>query len=356
MGTGFSGSDKVITGKHSFTFYQDRVRGEELIDSKEVEIVMRKSFEIKLKIPWLTKEEASGFRRIRNNLIKNYFKTEEKETNSTLFSEAFRITDNSFISKYRPVLKTHFRELEKIYKEEPLNNDKLKHSLAANNSRVIEKIFADDIGKRSGTINGTDLSHKAGMFQDSFNITYPLCDYDAEIIVDGKSDDWNDISSIFSDLKGDFRGGMKADNSGSDFVRIGLSTDRENLYIMLETADKKYRKDCRYSVYLSSMNLLRVTYYPSGGRSELIIVPKQNWNSSRKSNTVVRNDAADVIEMAVPLSQIGKNIETDNFVVKIGCEIQTTGTKKDNLDYYEFKAVIPTFYYTLSSEQGRTAN
>ena len=355
IGTGFSGSDKVITGKHLFKFYQDRGRNEELIGSEEVEIMMRRSSEIRLEIPWLTKEEALGIRTVRNSLIKNYFEAEEKQTHSSLFSEAFSITDNKFISKYRPELKTHFQELEKIYKEELLKNGNFKNSLEVNNSRIIEKVFADDIGKRSGKLNGTDLSRKAVMFQDSFNSTYPLCDYDAEIIVDGRMDDWQDISSVFVP-KGDFRSEIKTDNRGSDFVRIGLSTDRKNLYIMLETEDKKYRKDCRYSVYLSSTNLLRLSYYPEEGRSELIIVPEQNWNNSRKSNAVVSKSAADIIEMAVPLSQIKKNIETDNFVVKINCEIQTTGVKKDNIDYYEIKAVIPTFYYALSSEPGQSAN
>ena len=350
VGFGFTGSDKVVTGLHDFQFFQERINGEELIGSEKIEVKLRKSSQIKLNIPWLTDDEALSYRKIRNNIMRNVLNGEPADKSSSLISDAHKLSDNPFFSKYRKAVKEEYSELDDVINSPRISYSSYVHSIEANNFTIIDSVFRDILTKKSKTLEGTELSRKAVMFSSSFHRSYPMCSYDAAITVDGNSDDWKNISSVYNDMKGDQRTENRKLIGSVDLVRYGVAMDRKYLYLMFETAEKKYSSKHRYIVYLRNVNEIRISYYPGGNRSDLTIVPKGNWNNSRKSTAAVKKASGEVIEMAVPLSVITKNINSNTFVVDVDFRIREDKDNGEQMDISKYKAVLPTLYYDLTAE------
>ena len=350
VGLGFTGSEKIITGKHEFDFYQNRGMGDELIDSIEIEVMMRKQAVIKPSIPWLTEREALENSRIRSGLIRNYFKKENTENVNSLFTEAFDFSENSYLLKYRKGIRSFYSELKKEYFT-PLNlYKKYKKSIENSNVRIIDKIFVKDIHRRSDIVYGTDVATKLSLINTKAR-TYSsfVCDYDADITVDGKADDWEKIKSVFNDLDNDSKVKNKSNLSGFDIARAGIAIDSRYLYCMIETAGKKYRRDCSYEIIMGLKDVIQIQYFPGGGNAEAIFVPERKWKNSKEIYISLEKAVDEIIEIAIPLTEVEKYFDTESYTVDFEYNVKDKSSGK-NIDYYNLKVNIPTIYYKLTGE------
>ena len=350
VGRGFSGSDKVITGKHSFSLYQERMSGEELVYSEEIEVAMRKKSVIKAEIPWLTGKEAVELRKIQDQLFKGYFRQDREIKSDEYFNYADSFTENSFIKENRAEIINYFTELKSIYNDKADYNN-LKKCIPESNTRIYEKIFDNSLHRKSNMLSETSIPAKAGLFSKRFSNLYPVCSYDAEIEIDGKSDDWKNITSIYEDMKNDAKIKNRTDDKGSNIHRIGAAVNKDFLYLMFDAAGSSYRNDCRYSVYISNNDVLRVSYYPGGRMTEVTVAPGKVWNSSYNIKVPVKKAEGEILEIALPMSVINKYLSTDSYVTVMDFTVKNRDNSDEILDSKEVRFIVPTLYYALSADK-----
>ena len=177
---------------------------------------------------------------------------------SPFFIEADRLSGNQFLSRYRSGIRNYYSELRKQYSKPYGDYSELKNSMETSDMKIADRRILGDILKRSEEISGTELPAKTNMLFRDYSV--PSLTRDADITLDGKSDEWKNVESVDENPASNRPVKIK----GTVLSRIGAAVDSEYLYLMLETKDREYNSGYRYTLELSNIDMLRIYYDPGG--------------------------------------------------------------------------------------------
>ena len=117
---------------------------------------------------------------------------------------------------------------------------------------------------------------------------------------------------------------------------------------MVETLDRTYSRNNRYTFLLSNNNILMAQYIPQMSYSGIHLVPGKDWNRKYELSSSVKKASGEVFELAIPLSVLKKNINTETIVVDIEWIIEEEKEGWEDIDKGSVKVVLPTLYYDLA--------
>ena len=92
---------------------------------------------------------------------------------------------------------------------------------------------------------------------------------------------------------------------------------------------------------------------PEDSNTKSYIVPEKNWINRRKAGFNISSKHNEVIEIAVPLENVRKILNTDRLVTTINYfEIEENSSGNEKTDSAAFQKVIPSLYYQLNKKAG----
>ena len=155
------------------------------------------------------------------------------------------------------------------------------------------------------------------------------------------------IPTVYEDSLDDMEYKGKGKNQGYDLSRIGFACDKDKLYVMIETSDKKYSKKCKYSLFIKHYyNGIMLTYFPDKNSTYGVILSKDKV----VEKTGFYGTSRDVIEMSFPLASVQKVMETDANVIELKVLTEINDKNHADIDSRVVRLMIPTIYNRLSSD------
>ena len=295
-------------------------------------------------VPWLTDNENSILRSAENSFFSR------KNDFIQKYSEASALFSNPYFMSFRPGIKKRFEKLKKNYETgmTDIVEDKV-------DDLSVLKVFSPVIDRDINS--GNFVTRKVSRLADSVMLFNSLkdrtsftsiCSSNAEIQVDGRASDWENIPTVYEDSLDDIEYQAKGKERGYDISRIGFACDKDKLYVMIETSDKTYSRKCRYSLFLKQYyDVIILTYFPETDSTYGSVFSRDKFiEKTGRFSGVSRY----VIEMSFPLADIQKVMDTDAGVIDFKVLAEINDKKNIDIDSLGRRLLIPTIYNRLSSD------
>ncbi|RKX82543.1 MAG: hypothetical protein DRP58_10145 [Spirochaetes bacterium] len=174
-----------------------------------------------------------------------------------------------------------------------------------------------------------------------------------KITIDGRSNDWNDVASVFRDGTDDVSS-LYEQGEGQDIAWIGITADENRIYFAIETVSKIYRKDRFYLVHIISKDLLDLRYDGRDDMFRMTLVQNGDWNKNKwydTSDSSLRGQINEILEMSFPIDKIEEMIQPLVGTVKLDFIIQRSSDPYYHMDLFSVRCVLPSIYYAFRAEE-----
>ncbi|MGL1891790.1 MAG: hypothetical protein OCD02_09190 [Spirochaetaceae bacterium] len=233
--TGVFTIEKIPSGVHQVAVTQNRPLGLH-VATHDIVIDEKINNQIPIPITLITKEESIIFNNADNNLRNA---TLEENINSTsIFEDINILTSSTFFKEFRPDI------VYKYEKWKSLINDIKDYSNQTDKN--IRKRGSNSIwNKQANPIVDNIVVSLTSQFEIKPDrkllkkVNKILPDFKT-ITIDGKADDWEDVTSGYLDPIGDSNLTSFKSKKGSDIIEVKYAIDTKYLYIMLRSADEQY--------------------------------------------------------------------------------------------------------------------
>ncbi len=167
---------------------------------------------------------------------------------------------------------------------------------------------------RNFTNNSVSLSSQyqiALQTSEALNLNMNLLADIRTITLDGKSDDWDLVSDYISDPVGDIITPANIDQKGRDIVSVKAAIDNDNLYLMMQTSDNKYKiPNTVYSFHIGE-NPVILAHFST--YSKEFWVSKYYSHTNNKvweyMTTKIKYAIGSVFEISIPIKDLFKATE-----------------------------------------------
>ena len=340
--------DRMPAGVHKLAVSQERPLG---LHEAIHEIVVEEEIEnrIGLPIPNITGEEITVFNQGDRYLT---LASMGKEPGMPLaMNNLYSLVDTPFFQQYRAGLVDKYETWVSMLDAEIAFSNKSDSMKVSQYIRSLwysenQKGVSNNIVSLSSQFERLLLSKEQ---LEANNIFIPTI---KTIKLDGREDDWGNVSTVFIDRTGDF---YKAydENAGQDISWVGVAADENRFYFAMETASKIYRNDCQYRMEIKSTNMVELRYNGSSTFAEVKIVQNNDWNNAKYLNSEdspVRGNKGEIVELSYPLDQIEKWLEYFNGSAQLVFSIRTAFDPWTILDTITVQVVFPSIYNAFRAE------
>ncbi len=334
--------ERMPAGVHELAIWQDRPFGvyETVHD---IEVVEEKENRIDIPLPNIVGEEIAVFSQADRYLT---LLSMGKETDVVLaMNNLNSLLETSFFLDFRSDLVEKYKTW--VVKLEGKINylDKLERFSVSQyikpfwNSEIHQLVFNNTVSLSSQYatlfLNQEQLKAK--------NIFVPAI---KTIKVDGKADDWGNVSTVFKDRTDDFSKGYEK-GKGQDIAWVGVAVDENRLYFAMETVSKIYRDDRFYIMEINIGDLLNLRYDGSDKVFKAALVRNVDWDNSKwfdSGNSLLRGRKNEIVEISFPWNQVEKWLNTNTGVCTFNFFIQRSSAPYYNVDTFSFKSFLPSIY------------
>ena len=231
--------ERMPAGVHKLAVSQERPFG--LYEAvHDIEIVEEKENRIDISLPDIVGEEIDLFTQADKYLM--FEAMQEGTVVASNLNDLNGLLETMFFQEFRSGLVQKYDRWVKMMDGEVRSLNETKHF----NVSFIERSLWDSEKKKHVFNRAGSLSSQYRLFllnkeqPKSENIFVPDI---KTIIIDGKSDDWVDVSPAIIDAVGDPDVSKIGSSKACDLVEARLAIDSDNLYVMIRSDDGKYIKD-----------------------------------------------------------------------------------------------------------------
>lgn len=290
--------NKIPSGVHKVTITQQRPFGEHIaIHDIIVEEGIRNN--IPMPITYLTTDELN----ILSEADRYFTLASISGVTDQIPESLSKVTSSNFFKEYRPQI------IEKYTKWNQRINEDLQSTIINKNSAIsrkfrtrwykenIDLVYTENVSLSEQHFRGDNR----GEYGDEIHI---IPDFKT-IYIDGKADDWNDVTSEVKDGSNDSDISLLGSIEGSDLISAKYAIDSKYLYIMMESKDKLYKIDnIVHHVVIRGKKETNIGFLLSNnewyaGKSALDGGNYADWESMRSQ---VKKKAGEIFEVAIPLS------------------------------------------------------
>ena len=172
------------------------------------------------------------------------------------------------------------------------------------------------------------------------------------IKIDGKADDWGDVSTVFKDKIGDF---LKTNKFGGeqDIDWVGIAMDNERIYFALKTVSEIYRKECMYHMNYKIENYLSFHYFgPSNIFETAKIKPNSDWSKAlwyNSKDSSIEGKIGDIIEVSFSLNQMSKWVKPYGNEIELYFNTQIASESHSVIDSVVINTILPSVFSAFRS-------
>jgi hypothetical protein len=343
--------ERVVTGTHNLTFFQDRGDGESPVASQEVVVRDGEVTTVTPLIPWLTEDELAVFDELDRQLFDLATRQDGTTAAQPLFEEALAHGSTPFMERYRRELADRYRVWRDLYENPRTPPDETytgSYNLTTRGRLGIQ--IARTMTGVPAYGAGTNLSARSSALRTETRPDH------AAIKVDGSKADWTEVTSAFSVPAGTGRQSLPERGEGDDIIWAGVATDGNRIYFALETRDRAYPRDKQYHIHIVGGSILSIGSGWGGSDrwTNVGYVPGRNWNDARwygSSDRPVRSAVGEIFEISFPLQALDDWTGTHEGKNEIQWFIQENKPDWARYDEYRQMIVLPTMEYRLTGQE-----
>ncbi|MGL1893521.1 MAG: hypothetical protein OCD02_17925 [Spirochaetaceae bacterium] len=301
--------DKMPSGKHKLTIIQDRYFGKHIVES---DIFIQENIVNKIPFPVarVTTEEAAIL-----NIADKKFTNDAiiGNTKTILTPELENLLSSNFYVLYRPKVIQKYENWTSLISD---NIDYSKPNEIVRLNKKISSVWRDELPKSVVNKNVSLTSrYEPKIDKKQYKLLNKLVPDYKTITIDGKADDWANVTSGYIDPVGDVETTNISSNITADLTEFKIAFDTKHLYILIGLKEKvEANDDIRYGLSMHADGKISFNLQDYNKKFEISTNTENNggtdiqWVSLEQQ---VRYKLGDVLEFSIPLKMLMKSTRFD---------------------------------------------
>ncbi|MGL1893519.1 MAG: hypothetical protein OCD02_17915 [Spirochaetaceae bacterium] len=351
MGYGFNRIDKLITGNHIIEIYQDRGEGEILISTFNINLKEDDNYLLPSVVPWFTASQSETMDNLDRSIASLGGSDNRINSSKQYFDQALEFSSTPFMEQFRPKVIQHYKNWFSYFTSPYVLEADFQESIKIINYRAVKEFPFTNLVDPYKTELSTTLPQSSRIFiqlqKQEINRAKFIPEF-TNITLDGKADDWDNIKTSFKDTKSNKK---IIDNEilgeDQDLVWFGVATDGKNLYVAIQTFNKKFSPLSDFNFHFTGQHILSTGFDPESNSLWSSWVENKNWNDSISlTGNDIKIKGGEIFEMSIPLNYLAdKTLPGNN-----GLFIELSVKEKDGnmrVDSLDMRILLPDLYYSL---------